>query len=69
MSRTSRPESFLLMVGTELLPTLGTFTANASLTGYNSGCRADFVVVKGDDRKLLGRETVAILNLLHIVPF
>jgi len=49
--------------GTEPLPTLGTFTVN------NSGCRADFVVVMGDDRTLLGRETAEILNLLHISPF
>ena len=34
--------------GTELLPTLGTFTADVSLTGNNSGCRADFVVVEGN---------------------
>ena len=33
--------------GTEPLPTLGTFSADVMLTG-NNGCRADFVVVKGD---------------------
>ena len=55
--------------GTEPLPTLGTFTAEVSLTGNNSGCRADFVVVKGDGRTLLGRETAETLNLLHIGPF
>ena len=36
---------------------------------FNTGCRADFVVVKGDGRMLLGCETVEILNLLHIGPF
>ena len=45
--------------GTEPLPTLGTFTADVTLIGNNSGCRADFV----------GRETAEILNLLHIGPF
>ncbi|XP_068758051.1 uncharacterized protein [Montipora capricornis] len=55
--------------GTEPLPTLGTFTADVSLTGNNSGCRADFVVVKGDGRTLLGRETAEILNLLYVGPF
>ena len=42
--------------GTEPLPNLGTFTADVSLTGNNCGCRADFVVVKGDGRTILGRE-------------
>ena len=37
------------------------FTAN--------GCRADFVVVRGNGPMLLGRETAEILNLLHIGPF
>ena len=44
---------------TEPLPTFGTFTADISLTGNNSGCRACFVC----------RETAEILNLLHIGPF
>ena len=55
--------------GMEPLKTLGTFTADALLTGNNSGCRADFVVVKGNGWTLLGRETAEILNLLHIGPF
>ena len=55
--------------GAEPLPTLGTFTADVSLTGNKSGCRADFVVVKGDGRTLLGRETAEILNLLRVGPF
>lgn len=39
------------------------------LTGNNSGCRADFMVVKDDGRTLLGCETADILNLLHIGRF
>ena len=42
---------------TEPLTTLGTFTADVSLTGSNSGYRVD------------GRETAEILRLLHIGPF
>ena len=30
---------------TESLPPLGSLTADVELTGNNSGCRADFVVV------------------------
>ena len=55
--------------GTEPLPTLGTFTADVMLNGNSNGCRADVVVVKGDGRTLLGRETAEVLNLLHIGPF
>ena len=55
--------------GMEPALTLGTFTADVSLTGNNSGCRADVVAVKGYSRTLLGRETAEILNLLHIGPF
>ena len=54
---------------TEPLPTLGTFTADVMLNGNSNGCRADFVVVKGDGCTLLGRETVEVLNLLHTGPF
>ena len=39
------------------------------LNGNSNGCRADFVVVKGDERALLGRETAEGLNLLHIGSF
>ena len=49
--------------GTEPLPTLGAFTADVLLTGNNCGCRADFMVFKGDGRMLLGCETAEILNL------
>ena len=51
--------------GTEPLPTLGTFLTDVTLIGNNSGCRADFLAVKGDGRTQLGRETVLSLNLLH----
>ena len=34
--------------GREPLPTLGIFSADVSPTGNNTGCRADFLVVKGD---------------------
>ena len=53
---------------TEPLPTLGTFTARAVSTGSNAECQADFVVVKGDGRTLLGRETAETLALLHVGP-
>ena len=36
---------------------------------YLDSRRTDFVVVKGDGRTLLGRETAELLNLLHIGPF
>ena len=55
--------------GMEPLSTLGTCTADVMLNGNSNRCRADFVVVKGDDRTLLGHETAEILNLLHIGPF
>ena len=55
--------------GAEPLPTLGIFNADVLLTGNNTGCRADFVEVKGDGRMLLGSETAEIVNLLHIGPF
>lgn len=45
---TSQPESFLLTVVGNLYRFLGFFSADVSLTGNNTGCRADFVVVKGD---------------------
>ena len=46
-SRKSAREHFAYL-GTEPLPTLGTFTADVTLTGNNSGCRADFMVAKGN---------------------
>ena len=55
--------------GTEPLPTLGTFTADVMLSGSSNGCTADFVVVKGNGRTLLGRGTAEKLGVLHIGPF
>ena len=54
--------------GTEPLPTLGTFTADVTWAGMENGSKADFVVVKGDGRTLLGRETAEVLSLLRIGP-
>ncbi|KAL9974552.1 hypothetical protein ACROYT_G011601 [Oculina patagonica] len=54
--------------GTEPLPTLGSFTADVMLAGSNVRCRTDFVVVKGNGRTLLGRETAELLSLLRVGP-
>ena len=51
-SRKSSEELFVFG-GTEPLPTLGIFTADVMLPVNNSGCRADFVVVTGEDWTLL----------------
>ena len=67
-SRKSAKELFAYG-GTEPLPTLGTFTADVTLAGFENGSNADFVVVEGDGRTLLGRETAEVLNLLRIGPF
>ena len=67
-SRKSAKELFAYG-GTEPLPTLGTFTADVTLAGFENGSNADFVVVEGDGRTLLGRETAEALNLLRIGPF
>jgi len=53
---------------TEPLPSLETFTADVMLAGSNVCCRADFVVVKGNGRTLLGRETAEVLSLLRVGP-
>lgn len=53
---------------TEPLPTLETFTATVVLTSSNAECQADFKVVKGEGRTLLGRETSETLGLLHDRP-
>ena len=53
---------------TEPLPTLGTFTADVMLAGSNVRCGADFVVVKGNGRTLLGRKTAEVLSLLRVGP-
>ena len=52
----------------EPLPTLGTFKADVMLVGDETGCRADFVVVKGDGCTLLGRGTGMDLHILRVGP-
>ena len=54
--------------GKEPLPTLGTSTADVLLAGDETGCRADFVVVKGDGCTLLGRGTAMDLDILCVGP-
>ena len=54
--------------GTEPLPTLGTFSAAVVSPNTNANGQADFVVTKGNERTLLGRETLEILDSLHVGP-
>ena len=54
--------------GKEPLPILGTLTADVMLAGDETGCRANFVVVKGDGRTLLGCGTAMDLDILRIGP-
>ena len=53
---------------TKPLPTLGTFTAHVMCTDTNATLEADFVVIDGDGRTLLCRDTAEKLNLLRIGP-
>ena len=53
---------------TKPLPTLGTFTAHVMCTDTNATVEADFVVIDGDGRTLLCRDTAENLNLLRIGP-
>ena len=53
---------------TKPLPTLGTFTAHVMCTDTNTTVEADFVVIDGDGRTLLCRDTAENLNLLRIGP-
>ena len=50
------------------LPTLGTFTASVESSDSKTMCEADFVVIEGDGRSLLCRNTAEELGLLHIGP-
>lgn len=50
------------------LPTLGTFTADVTSGDTNVTCEADFVVMDGDGRTLLCRDTAEKLHLLRIGP-
>lgn len=52
----------------EPLPTLGTFTAKVRVEEYNQQCVADFVVVDGNGRTLLSKETAETLELLRVGP-
>ena len=54
--------------GKEPLPLLRTYTADVMLAGDGTGCRADFVVVKGDGRTLLGRGSPMDLDILRVGP-
>ena len=48
--------------------TLGTFSARVVSTRSKAECQADFVVIKGAGRTLLGRETAETFGLLHVGP-
>ena len=66
----TRKEARILFAygNTKPLPTLGTFTADVMPTDTNVTCTADFVVMDGDGRTLLCRDTAEKLNLLRIGP-
>ena len=53
---------------TEPLPTLGTFTADITSVDTGATCKTDFVVINGDGRSLLCRETAEKLDLLRVGP-
>ena len=53
---------------TEPLQTLATFSAKVVSTRSCAECQVHFVVVKGDGRTLLGRETAETLGLLRVGP-
>ncbi|PFX20112.1 Transposon Tf2-6 polyprotein [Stylophora pistillata] len=46
-----------------------TLMAGVTQAGFKDGGKADFIVVEGDGRTLLGRETTEVLNLLRVGPF
>ena len=50
---------------TEPIPTLGTIFVKVVSTRSKAECQADFVVIKGAGRTLLGREMAGTLGLLH----
>lgn len=52
----------------EPLETLGTFKANVKSGDSRKQCTAEFIVVKGHGRTLLGRETAEELKLLRVGP-
>ena len=53
---------------TKPLPTLGTFSTVIMSTDTGATCKTDFVVINGDGRSLLCRETAEKLALLQIGP-
>ena len=53
---------------TKPLPTLGTFTADIMSIDTGATCKTDFVVINGDGRSLLCRETAEKLGLLRLGP-
>ena len=52
---------------TKPLPTLGTFTADIMSIDTDATCKTDFVVINGDGRSLLCRETAEKLGPSHAV--
>lgn len=50
------------------LPTLGTFTADIMSIDPCITCKTDFVVINGDSRSLLCKETAEKLDLLRVGP-
>ena len=53
---------------TKPLPTLGTFTTDIMSIDFDATCKTDFVVINGDGRSLLCRETAEKLGLLRLGP-
>jgi len=53
---------------TKPLPTLGTFTADMMSFDIGATCKTDFVVLNGDGRSLICRETAEKLGLLRLGP-
>lgn len=67
-SRKSVKELFAYS-GIEPLPTLETFTPDVMQAGFKNRSQADFGMVEGNGRTLLGHETARVLNLLCVGPF
>ena len=64
-----KEEKLLFAYGSQKpLPTMGTFTTEIESSDSNVRESAEFVVIKGEGRTLISRETAEKLNLLHIGP-
>ena len=64
-----KQEQVLFAYGSkEPLPTMGTFTTEIESLDSNVRISADFVVIKGEGRTLLCKETAEKLNLLRVGP-